>query len=135
MKKVTIFILLIFAPLGLSAQIKAPMIRFETETIDYGDVAKGSDGVRNFVFKNTGDAPLEIQGVRSSCGCTIPKKPDAPIAPGEKGEITVRYDTNRLGVFRKTVTVNTNVVSTSIIALKIKGNVMANQNTSLKVDL
>jgi hypothetical protein len=126
MKKVTIFILLIFAPLGLSAQIKAPMIRFETETIDYGDVAKGSDGVRNFVFKNTGDAPLEIQGVRSSCGCTIPKKPDAPIAPGEKGEITVRYDTNRLGVFRKTVTVNTNVVSTSIIALKIKGNVMTN---------
>ncbi|MDA9597243.1 DUF1573 domain-containing protein, partial [Flavobacteriaceae bacterium] len=113
MKKVTIFILLIFAPLGLSAQVKAPMIRFETETIDYGDVAKGSDGVRNFVFKNTGDAPLEIQGVRSSCGCTIPKKPDAPIAPGEKGEITVRYDTNRLGVFRKTVTVNTNVVSTS----------------------
>ena len=126
MKKVIIFILLIFAPLGLSAQAKAPMISFETETIDYGDIAKGSDGVRTFVFENTGDAPLEIQGVRSSCGCTIPKKPEAPIAPGEKGEITVRYDTNRVGVFRKTVTVNTNVVSTSIIALKIKGNVLAN---------
>ena len=79
-----------------------------------------------FTFVNTGDAPLEIRGVRSSCGCTIPKKPEAPIAPGEKGEITVRYDTNRVGVFRKTITVNTNVSSNSIIALKIKGNVLAN---------
>lgn len=126
MKKVVIFILLIFAHLELSAQAKTPMISFETETIDYGNIAKGSDGIRIFVFENTGDAPLEIQGVRSSCGCTIPKKPEASIAPGEKGEITVRYDTKRLGVFRKTITVNTNVVSTSIIALKIKGNVLAN---------
>ena len=70
--------------------------------------------------------PLEIQGVRSSCGCTIPKKPEAAIAPGANGEITVKYDTNRVGVFRKTITVNTNVSSSAIIALKIKGNVLAN---------
>ena len=57
---------------------------------------------------------------------TIPKKPEVPIAPGDKGEITVRYDTNRVGVFRKTITVNTNVSSKAIIALKIKGNVLAN---------
>jgi hypothetical protein len=126
MKKAILFILLIFAPLVLSAQASGPMISFEMETIDYGEIIKGSDGFRTFTFENTGDAPLEIQGVRSSCGCTIPKKPEAPIAPGEKGEITVRYDTNRLGVFRKTITVNTNVSSASIIALKIKGNVLAN---------
>ena len=48
------------------------------------------------------------------------------IEPGKKGEITVRYDTNRVGVFRKTITVNTNVVNAAIIALKIKGNVLAN---------
>ena len=126
MKKAILFILLIFAPLVLSAQASGPMISFEMETIDYGEITKGSDGFRTFTFENTGDAPLEIQGVRSSCGCTIPKKPEAPIAPGEKGEITVRYDTNRLGVFRKTITVNTDVSSASIIALKIKGNVLAN---------
>ncbi|MDG1942629.1 MAG: DUF1573 domain-containing protein [Flavobacteriaceae bacterium] len=126
MKKVILFILLIFAPLVLSAQASGPMISFEMDTIDYGEVAKGSEGMRTFVFENTGDAPLMIEGVRSSCGCTIPKKPEKPIAPGEKGEITVRYDTNRIGVFRKTITVNTNVASASIIALKIKGNVLAN---------
>lgn len=125
MKKAILFILLIFAPLALSAQASGPMINFDLDTIDYGEIVKGSDGGRTFTFENTGDAPLEIQRVRSSCGCTIPKKPEAPIAPGEKGEITVRYDTNRVGVFRKTITVNTNVASASIIALKIKGNVLA----------
>ena len=126
MKKAILFILLIFAPLALSAQASGPMISFDMETIDYGDITKGSNGVRTFTFENTGDAPLEIQGVRSSCGCTIPEKPEAPIKPGKKGEITVRYDTNRVGVFRKTITVNTNVSNAAIIALKIKGNVLAN---------
>ena len=96
------------------------------ETIDYGDITKGSNGVRTFTFKNTGDKPLEIKRVRSSCGCTIPKKPEAPVEPGEKGEITVSYDTNRIGVFRKTITVNTNDSNAAIIALKIKGNVLTN---------
>ena len=126
MRKPILFILLIFAPLALRAQASGPMINFEIETINYGEISKGSDGVRTFIFENTGNAPLEIQGVRSSCGCTIPKKPEVPIAPGDKGEIIVRYDTNRVGVFRKTITVNTNVFSKAIIALKIKGNVLAN---------
>lgn len=126
MRKPILFILFIFAPLTLTAQASGPMINFEIETIDYGEISKGSDGVRTFIFENTGNAPLEIQGVRSSCGCTIPKKPEVPIAPGDKGEITVKYDTNRVGVFRKTITVNTNVSSKAIIALKIKGNVLAN---------
>ena len=126
MRKPILFILFIFATLALSAQVSGPMINFEIETIDYGEISKGSDGVRTFIFENTGNTPLEIQGVRSSCGCTIPKKPKVPIAPGDKGEITVKYDTNRVGVFRKTITVNTNVSSKAIIALKIKGNVLAN---------
>ena len=126
MKKAILFILLIFAPLALSAQASGPMISFDMETIDYGDINKGSNGVRTFTFENTGDAPLDIQGVRSSCGCTIPKKPEAPIEPGKKGEITVRYDTNRVGIFRKTITVNTNVSNAAIIALKIKVYVFAN---------
>ena len=126
MKKAILFILLIYTPQLLSAQVSGPMISFDMETFDYGDITKGSDGVRTFVFENTGNAPLEIKAVRSSCGCTIPKKPEAPIAPGDKGEITVRYDTNRVGVFRKTITVNTNVSSKAIIALKIRGNVLAN---------
>ena len=126
MKKAIIYILISISSLAMMAQEKSPMINFEKETIDYGDISKGSEGTRTFVFENTGTAPLLIKGVSSSCGCTIPKKPEDPVAPGEKGEIIVRYDTNRVGKFLKTITVNTNVPATATIALKIKGNVLAN---------
>ena len=125
MKKAIIYILISISSLAMMAQEKSPMINFEKETIDYGDISKGSEGTRTFVFENTGTAPLLIKGVSSSCGCTIPKKPEDPVAPGEKGEIIVRYDTNRVGKFLKTITVNTNVPATATIALKIKGNVLS----------
>ena len=126
MKRFALLILFLLTPLLIIAQDKGALISFETDTINYGEILKGSDGVRTFIFENIGDAPIEIQGVKSSCGCTIPKNPKAPIAPGEKGEIQVKYDTNRIGKFRKTITVNTNVANAAIIELKIKGNVLTN---------
>ena len=102
-----------------------PQITFESETIDYGEVAQNSDGSRVFKFTNTGDAPLVIKNAKSSCGCTVPKKPEGSIAPGKSGEIIVRYDTkNRVGQFRKTITLTTNIESEPMVALKIKGNVV-----------
>ena len=102
-----------------------PQITFESETIDYGEVAQNSDGSRVFKFTNTGDAPLVIKNAKSSCGCTVPKKPEGSIAPGKSGEIVVRYDTkNRVGQFRKTITLTTNIESEPMVALKIKGNVV-----------
>ncbi|MFQ3340462.1 MAG: hypothetical protein ACI9TK_000113 [Flavobacteriaceae bacterium] len=122
----SLLFLLVLTP-AISQEI-GPQINFETTTIDYGTIENGSDGERVFTFYNTGDVPLIIKKVQSSCGCTIPKKPDGPIAPGESSEIIVRYDTkNRQGPFRKTITVNTNVLTTPIVALKIKGNVMPKQ--------
>ena len=98
-------------------------ISFKAETIDYGTIAKGSDGVRVFEFTNVGDGPLIISDVKSSCGCTVPKKPEGPIAPGAVGKIEVKYDTNRVGPIRKTVTVYSNA-DQPIKALKIKGEVL-----------
>ncbi|MGB1831218.1 MAG: DUF1573 domain-containing protein [Flavobacteriaceae bacterium] len=85
---------------------------------------RGSDGERIFSFKNMGNADLVITNVKSSCGCTIPKKPEGPIAPGESSQIVVRYDTKRVGPFRKTITVSTNQENNPIIALKLKGTVL-----------
>ena len=59
-------------------------------------------------LQNTGEAPLIISKVSSSCGCTIPKKPEDPILPGKTGEIQVKYDTNRVGPIRKAITVISN---------------------------
>ncbi len=108
---------------SVNAQDKKAKIEFKTETIDYGTIEKGSNGVREFEFTNTGDSPLIISKVSSSCGCTIPKKPDGPILPGKTGVIEVKYDTNRVNPIRKTITVISNA-ETPTVALKIKGEVV-----------
>lgn len=120
MKKIVM--LLFVGLIGFATQAQ-PKITFEEDTIDYGEVKKGSDGVRVFKFTNTGDTPLVIEDVKSTCGCTIPKKPTEPIAPGESSTIEVKYDTNRVGPIRRTITVYSNAEE-PIKALKIKGTVV-----------
>ncbi len=122
MKKAILIVFVGLLTLGVHAQDKTAKIQFKTETVDYGEITKGSDGIRVFEFTNTGDAPLIITKVSSSCGCTIPKKPEAPILPGESGEIQVKYDTKRVGPIRKAITVLSNA-DTPTKVLKIKGEV------------
>lgn len=128
MKNLTTFILplLIFVAFTAQGQTtsNAAEISFEEKVFDYGTITKGADGNHTFTFTNTGNSPLVIESVKSSCGCTVPKKPEAPIAPGASGIIQVHYDTQRLGVFRKTITVTTNAGTNSVVALKIKGTVV-----------
>lgn len=132
MKKIFTVLLLCFITAQLSAQEKTAKIEFETTVIDYGTIEKGADGVRVFKFKNSGNAPLVVTSVKSSCGCTVPKKPEAPVLPGETGEIEVKYDTKRVNPIRKTITVTSNA-DTPTVALKIKGNVIdSSKNNVLK---
>ncbi len=121
MKKVIILLFVGLLAWSVQAQETAK-IEFKTETLDYGVIERGSDGVRVFEFTNTGNAPLIITKVSSSCGCTIPKKPEAPVMPGETGEIQVKYDTKRVGPIRKAITVISNA-ETPTKVLKIKGEV------------
>lgn len=124
MKNIVLLLFVGMLSFSLTAQDQAAKIEFKTETLDYGEIEKGSDGLRVFEFTNTGTAPLVISKVSSSCGCTIPKKPEKPVMPGETGEIQVKYDTNRVGPIRKAITVISNA-STPTKILKIKGNVKA----------
>src|SRR5690606_40945120 len=109
---------------------KVAKIEFKTDVIDYGTIEKGADGVRVFEFTNTGNAPLIITRVTSTCGCTVPKKPEGPILPGQTGEIQVKYDTQRVNPIRKTITVLSNA-DTPTVALKIKGEVVDPSKTSV----
>ncbi|MDV7140952.1 DUF1573 domain-containing protein [Maribacter sp. TH_r10] len=124
MKKIVLVLFVGLLGFSLTAQETKAKIEFKSETVDYGQITKGSDGVRVFEFTNTGDAPLIISKVSSSCGCTIPKKPDGPILPGKTGEIQVKYDTNRVGPIRKAITVISNA-ETPTKVLKIKGEIKA----------
>ncbi len=99
-----------------------PKMEFEVVEVDYGTIEQGSDPLRVFNFSNTGDEPLIISKAKGSCGCTVPKYPQDPILPGETAQIEVRYDTNRIGPFQKTVTLTTNEAKPTH-TLKIKGKV------------
>ena len=87
-------------------------------------IEHNSDGVRNFTFTNNGTEPLIIKKAKGSCGCTVPTVPEGPIAPGETAEIGVKYATNRVGSFTKTITLTTNASKRPVI-LTIKGEVKA----------
>ncbi|OAD45134.1 DUF1573 domain-containing protein [Polaribacter atrinae] len=115
----------------ISFSINAQEFKFEEETINYGKIDKASNGERVFVFTNVGDQPLIIKNIQSSCGCTVPKKPEQPIMPGQKGEIKVSYDTKRVGGFSKTITVFSNAKNPRKM-IKIRGFV--NKELSLEKD-
>ena len=126
MRKIILFAVLLFnvvafAQVGAKIEFKA-----KDNTIDYGTVNKEDDnGLRIFEFTNTGDAPLIISDVKSSCGCTVPSKPTEPILPGKTRKIEVKYNMNP-GPIRKTITVESNAVNydEGRVALKIKGEVV-----------
>lgn len=122
MKAVFTFALILFVGFSSVAQDQKPEFKFDTEVIDYGKITQGSNGVRVFEFTNTGKSPLIITRIQASCGCTVPKKPDQPIMPGERGKIEVSYDTKRLGGFSKAITIFSNAKSTRKM-IKIKGYV------------
>ena len=110
MKKVfSILAMLAFVAVVANAQkVTGPVMTFDKSEIDYGTISQGSDPLRKFSFKNTGTEALVITSARGSCGCTVPTYKKEPIKSGETSEIEVRYDTQRVGAFTKTVTIETN---------------------------
>lgn len=106
----------------VSFTIHSQEFKFEKETIDYGKVAKKSDAARIFTFTNIGTAPLIISRIQSTCGCTVPEKPEAPIMPGAKGEIKVSYNTTKPGRFNKQIIIFSNAKQTRKV-IRVKGYV------------
>ncbi len=130
MKKIITILFIGLVSFSINAQEKTAKIEFKSDTIDYGTIEKGSNGLRVFEFTNTGDAPLIISRVTSSCGCTVPTWTREAILPGKKGEVQVKYDTNRVNPIRKTITVISNA-ETPTVALKIKGEVIDSSKESI----
>lgn len=85
-------------------------IKFERTVLDFKSVESGEVVQGSFVFTNEGKYPLVIYEVNTSCGCTVADYPRGEIAPGEKGMISVKYDSEGSAGMRisKEVTVNAN---------------------------
>lgn len=112
---------------------KGAKIELNSDTVDYGTVTKDNDnGLRVFEFKNSGDAPLIIKEVKSTCGCTVPSWPKEPIAPGRSGKIEVKYNMAP-GPIRKTITIQSNAVNypDGVVPLKLKGEVVKKEEVNI----
>lgn len=127
MKHFAIFLFLFFSFFinHSQAQEKKAIISFEKVTHNFGQILE-DDGECTYEFKftNIGDAPLVVNRVQSSCGCTTPDWSKEPIAPGGSGLIKATYSPKgRPGFFNKNITVYSNaaVVSQTLI---IKGDVI-----------
>ncbi|MDR0970111.1 MAG: DUF1573 domain-containing protein [Lentimicrobiaceae bacterium] len=102
---------------------KMPVITFEVSEHDFGKLIQGEQVSCIFKFKNTGDAPLLINNVAKSCGCTVTKFSKDPIAPNAEGTIEVTFNSSGLkGNQNKTITVISNT-HPSKTYLKIKAQV------------
>ena len=102
---------------------KQAAIKFEKEEHDFGTLLQGEVVSYSFHFTNTGNMPLIISEVGSSCGCTVGDYPREPIAPGKTGDIKVTYNSAGHHGFQSrflTVMSNTNPAKTT---LRIKGTV------------
>ena len=118
MHRLTLLLAVLLAP-GAFAQ---GVIQFGTPTYDFGSIDEGVQAEHTFAFTNTGDAPLTVADVQTSCGCTAPSYTSEPVAPGEAGEVTVVFDSDgRPGPFQKRITVRT---TEEAVGLQITGTVV-----------
>lgn len=129
MKK-ALFAALALVALAINTKAQTPLqggaqISVNKEFHDYGEIKQGAEPYCQFTIKNTGNAPLIISKAEGSCGCTVPEYSKEPIMPGKSQVIKVRYDTSRLGVINKSVTIMSNAVNEPNLVLRIKGNVNA----------
>jgi hypothetical protein len=118
---------LIISSIGFAQN--GPKIDFKDQnnTIDYGTVSKDNDnGVRSFVFTNTGNALLIISSVQTTSNCTVLSQQNDTILPGKSSKIDIKYNMVE-GPIRKTITVESNAVNydDGRIPLKIKGEVVS----------
>ena len=121
---------LVFATDFAKAQTKDPKVTFTEESFDFTNIAEEKGPVTHeFTFTNTGGAPLIIQNVKASCGCTTPDWTKDPVLPGKKGVVKATYNPqNRPGEFNKSITVTSNAENNTVV-LTIKGKVTPKPRT------
>ena len=99
----------------------APVIAFEETNWDFGTIQEGDVVKHTYKFTNTGKSPLIIQNATAQCGCTVPQWPREPIAPGQKGEIQVEFNSKgKAGVQSKSVSITANT-QPEITQVMLKG--------------
>ena len=99
-------------PLVFEEPINGPKIVFLEDKYEFGDIILGDVIELIFEFKNSGNAPLILQDVKTTCGCTVPEWPRAPLPPGATAELRVKFNSaGKVGIQNKVITVISNATN------------------------
>ncbi len=83
---------------------------------EFGKIKKGEHVEHVYEVTNTGVNPLVISEVKPGCGCTVPDYTKDPILPGQKGKITLKFDSSNFdGLVNKQAEVYANVEKSPIM--------------------
>ncbi len=106
------------------ASMPGPVITFEESEFSFGDINQGDKVEHIFNFENTGDSPLIITNVQTTCGCTATNWEREPILPGTKSTIKVNFNSaGKMGRQNKVITIVSNSVA-PLNQIKIVTNVL-----------
>ncbi|WP_128546597.1 DUF1573 domain-containing protein [Larkinella soli] len=100
------------------------VLKFSSESHDFGKVPQGTPVTYTFEFTNTGTDPVVISNAQPSCGCTTPDWTKSAVLPGQKGFVKATYNAASMGAFNKNVTVTSNAERSTIV-LNLTGEVTA----------
>ena len=85
---------------------------FEKTVHDFGTIQDGTPVETVFSYTNTGESPLVITDIKSTCGCTVPRDwSREPLSPGESSQFTVKFDGKGVNKTSKTVTIAANTAT------------------------
>ena len=121
MKRSILSILTVFI-ITLSA-IAQPRLSSNKETHNFGQIEWKHPVTVEYTITNTGDKPLVLTNVTTSCACSVADWTKKPIAPGEKGTVSATFDAKALGHFEKTIGIYSNA-QPSLVYLKFVGEVV-----------
>lgn len=90
-------------------------VALSESNFNFGNIKKGDKVNHVYEITNTGKNPLVISEVKPGCGCTAPEFTKDPILPGEKGKITLSFDSSSFdGAVQKYADVFVNVEKSPI---------------------
>lgn len=122
----TAVLMVLYALSGTVLAIDLPSVSVDKLEDDFGDVHVGRKVEKRFVVTNTGNAPLAIESIETTCGCTSATAEKSRLDPGEKTEIAVSYDTTDLSAGKKTqaVKIHTNVPKQAVVSIRLYANIV-----------
>ena len=117
-------LLLIFTLLTVTlAAVAQPRISSNKETHNFGQIEWKKPVTVEYTITNTGNEPLVLTNVTTSCACAVADWTKEPIAPGAKGTVKASFDAKALGRFDKSIGIYSNATP-NLVYLKFTGEVV-----------